>query len=75
MFLRGEVDGEVIDCTNSDDVRRWTEMAIELNPREVMMYTLDRETPAQNLTKVTAAEMEQIAKPLIEKGIKVQIRG
>lgn len=75
MFLRGEVDGETIDCTNPEEVSRWVEMAIGLNPREVMMYTLDRETPAQNLTKVTAAEMEQIAKPLIERGIKVQIRG
>lgn len=75
MFLRGEVDDETIDCTKPEEVRKWAEMAISLNPREVMMYTLDRETPAQNLTKVTAAEMEQIAKPLIEKGIKVQIRG
>ena len=75
MFLRGEVDGETIDCTKPEEARKWVEMAISLNPREVMMYTLDRETPAQNLTKVTAAEMEQIAKPLIEKGIKVQIRG
>lgn len=75
MFLRGEVDGEVIDCTSAEDVARWVDMAISLNPREVMMYTLDRETPAQNLSKVTVEEMEQIAKPLIEKGIKVQIRG
>ena len=75
MFLRGEVDGEVIDCTSAEDVARWVDMAISLNPREVMMYTLDRETPAQNLSKVTVEEMEQIARPLIEKGIKVQIRG
>lgn len=75
MFLKGEVDGEVVDCTSPEDVRRWVEMAIDLNPREVMMYTLDRETPAQNLSKVTVAEMEEIARPLKEKGIKVQIRG
>jgi hypothetical protein len=75
MFLRGEVDGDVIDCTNPDDVRKWVEMAISLHPREVMMYTLDRETPAQNLSKVTVEEMEEIARPLVEKGIKVQIRG
>lgn len=75
MFLKGEVDGEVIDCTSAEDVRRWVDMAISLKPREVMMYTLDRETPAQNLAKVTVAQMEEIARPLIEKGIKVQIRG
>lgn len=75
MFLKGEVDGEMIDCTSPEEVRRWVDMAISLKPREVMMYTLDRETPAQNLAKVTVAQMEEIARPLIEKGIKVQIRG
>lgn len=75
MFLKGEVDGQIIDCTSPKDVRKWVEMAISLNPREVMMYTLDRETPAQNLSKVTVEEMEEIARPLVEKGIKVQIRG
>ena len=47
----------------------------KLSPREVMMYTLDRETPAQGLQKVSVEQMRSIAEPLMRKGIKVQIRG
>lgn len=75
MFLKGEVDGVTVDCTSEEEVDKWVKMAIELRPREVMMYTIDRETPAQNLSKVTVCEMEKIAVPLIEAGLKVQIRG
>ena len=39
------------------------------------MYTLDRETPASDLEKVTVAEMEAIAAPLRAAGITVQVRG
>ena len=47
----------------------------ELSPREVMMYTIDRETPAKELRKVTVEEMEAIAAPLKEEGFNIQIRG
>ena len=40
-----------------------------------MMYTLDRDTPAQGLEKVTPAQMAEIAKPLVDAGFKVQIKG
>ena len=40
-----------------------------------MMYTIDRETPAKDLEKVTVEEMEVIAAPLKAAGITVQIRG
>ena len=47
----------------------------ELAPREVMMYTIDRETPAGNLQKVTVEQMQEIAGPLVEEGFNIQIRG
>ena len=46
-----------------------------LHPREVMAYTIDRPTPAQNLSKVTPEEMQTILQPLINEGFKVQIKG
>ena len=75
MFLKGTVDGKYIDTTNPEVVSHWVKIALDLKPREIMMYTIDRETPAQELAKVTVAEMEEIAKPLVEAGLKVQIRG
>lgn len=75
MFLKGVVEGNSIDCTDPEHCRKWTELVEELSPREVMMYTIDRETPAHGLQKVSVEQMSEIAAPLVEKGIKVQIRG
>lgn len=75
MFLKGVENGVEIDCTNEEHVAKWRDLVRELAPREVMMYTIDRETPAKNLQKVTVDEMEAIAAPLKEEGFNIQIRG
>ncbi|MDX9781395.1 MAG: radical SAM protein [Bacteroidales bacterium] len=75
MFLRGEHDGVKIDNTTPEEVSAWRKIAIELEPREIMIYTIDRETPAKNLSKVPVEEMEQIAEPLKSLGFKVTISG
>lgn len=75
MFLRGEFEGEVIDNTTPEEIAAWQALAAELDPREIMIYTIDRETPAKNLSKVTIQEMEQIAAPLRERGYIVKISG
>ena len=77
MFLKGwDRDGKFhIDCTDEKHCQAWIELVRELHPREVMMYTLDRETPQKGLEKVSVQEMERIAAPLLEEGFKVQIRG
>lgn len=46
-----------------------------LRPREVMAYTIDRPTPAQNISKVTPDEMRALLKPIIDEGYQVQIKG
>ena len=40
-----------------------------------MVYTVDRTTPLQGIGKVSPEEMAEIVRPLVEEGIKVQIRG
>ncbi len=75
MFLRGEVSGRKIDSTEPHLVEGWIKMVLEISPREVMLYTIDRDTPQSGLTKVSIEEMEKISEPLTAAGIKVQIRG
>lgn len=75
MFLKGEVDGVQIDSTCAENVEKWRDLVRELAPREVMMYTIDRETPAKNLQKVTVEQMQEVAAPLVGEGFKIQIRG
>lgn len=75
MFLRGRDGERVIDSTEPGLVEAWRQLVMRLHPREVMMYTLDRVPPLATLEKLSVSEMEDIARPLVEQGIKVQIKG
>ncbi len=46
-----------------------------LHPREVMAYTIDRPTPAQDLSKLSPEEMRELLQPIIDEGFQVQIKG
>ena len=71
MFLRSsEFDTAVPEALNS-----WHEIVRALKPRQVMVYTIDRETPDKTLRKCSVEEMETFVAPLKEEGFKVQIRG
>ena len=75
MFLKGKQDGKEIDSCNLENVARWLELVRQLKPREIMMYTIDRQTPNSTLQKIKVKQMEEIAAPLIKDGYKVQIKG
>ena len=70
-FLRGEYDGQIIDNTTPEELSAWYAMIDRLQPKQVMIYVIDRATPLQTLSKVPAEEMEAIAAPLRAKGIDV----
>ena len=71
MFLKGPG----FSSLEEENVVAWRAMVLELRPREVMVYTIDRQTPAEGLEKCTAEEMEAVTRPLAEAGIKIQIKG
>ncbi|MBO4340178.1 MAG: radical SAM protein [Bacteroidales bacterium] len=61
-------------CTG-DWVKEWMEIVRHLSPREIMVYTIDRETPMKGLVKYTVEEMRSLVQPLIDEGYKIQIKG
>ena len=74
-FLRGEHNGIKIDNTTEEEITLWTEHIKKINPRKIMIYAIDRETPEKNLEKITLKELEQIAKPLRKFGFHVDCYG
>lgn len=70
MFLKGKVDGADVDNTGDEYVTPWIEAVKEIAPREVMIYTIDRETPQKGLVKATPEELDRIVGRLAEAGIK-----
>ncbi len=61
MFLRGEYLGQRVDNTTEEQVEAWLRLVKEIAPRQVMVYSLDRDTPCQTLEKVSREELQQIA--------------
>lgn len=61
MLLRGSYDGHTIDNTTPKEVEAYLNAIRQIGPAEVMLYTIDRNTPADDLQKVSYEEMEAIA--------------
>lgn len=61
MFLRGVCDGAPIDNTTVEEVAAWLGLVAEIAPRQVMVYSLDRDTPCPTLEKVPREELKAIA--------------
>ena len=70
MFLKGEVDGKDVDNTGDRYVMPWIATVKSIAPREVMIYTIDRETPVSGLMKASREELDRIVALLAKEGIK-----
>ena len=75
MFLRGEFEGKIVDNTTEEEVSAWLALIREIAPRQVMVYTIDRSTPAENLQKVTVEELKAIAARVEALGITCSVAG
>jgi len=75
MFLRGTHNGKTVDNTTDDEISAWLQAVKATNPKEVMIYTIDRETPSKNLEKVPLDELKRIGEMVEKLGIKVNIAG
>lgn len=73
MFMNGEYEGESVSNVSDDFVNPWLNTLAEIKPREVMIYTIDRETPAQGLLKATHDELDSIGKRVENLGIKCKV--
>lgn len=71
MFLKSPD----FDTASKDALEGWMDIVRELRPREIMVYTIDRETPDKSLGKYTVEEMTAFVQPLLDEGFKIQIRG
>ena len=74
MFLRGEYDGVKIDNTTTAEVDALVKAYSTIAPREIMIYSIDRKTPAETLEKIDRQELERIGERIAsETGIPVQV--
>lgn len=72
MILRGTHEGKIVDNTTPEEIEALIRAYQEIKPKEVMIYSLDRSTPEENLKKVERTELDKIAAQIQSAGIKVQ---
>lgn len=72
MLLRGEHEGTPVDNTTPREIEALIEAYQKIQPREVMIYSLDRSTPEEKLVKVSREELQQISDKISAAGIPVQ---
>ena len=65
MFMRGEG----VDNTGEEYVAPWIEAVRYIAPKQVMIYTIDRETPTKGLQKAEPAVLDEICKRITQYNI------
>jgi wyosine [tRNA(Phe)-imidazoG37] synthetase (radical SAM superfamily) len=71
MFLKSDE----FDTATDEALEGWMNIVRRLRPREIMVYTIDRQTPDKSLGKYTIEEMTGFVQPLLDEGFKIQIKG
>ena len=71
MFLRSPD----FDSSSPEVLDGWMNIVRELKPRKIMVYTIDRPTPASGLEKFTVAEMRALVQPLLDEGFNIDVKG
>ena len=73
MFIKGEYNGASVDNTTKEEITGWIDALKQIKPGQVMIYTIDRETPVKNLLKVSESELERIADIARKEGFNVTV--
>lgn len=66
MMLRGDHEGKHIDNTTDEEVNALIEAYKAISPKEIMLYSIDRKTPAEHLQKVELDELRAIGQRIQE---------
>ncbi|MDP2237914.1 MAG: radical SAM protein [Bacteroidales bacterium] len=73
LFLRGSNNGKSFDNTTEEEVNSWLEKLKIVNPRSVMIYAIERDTPQADIEKISSEELESIAAKVRMAGIEADV--
>jgi wyosine [tRNA(Phe)-imidazoG37] synthetase (radical SAM superfamily) len=73
MFVRGSYKGQQIDNTTDVELAALIKALHQIKPRQLMIYSIARDTPAPDLIKVSKCELEKIGQIFEKEGFKVHI--
>ncbi|MCL2247196.1 MAG: radical SAM protein [Lentimicrobiaceae bacterium] len=69
LFFKGAIEGQAFNNAAEPHLSLWLNTVQQLHPNKLMLYSLDRNTPAQGIEKIPLEELEEIARQVRELGI------
>jgi len=73
LFLKGMMGTTPVDNTTPAEVDAWIQHLLQINPQYVMIYPIDRATPASGLIKLDVDTLHQIALQAEKAGISTRV--
>lgn len=61
LFVSGSFNGLAINNSTDEEVRAWLQLIKKIAPKEVMVYTIARDTPIDTLIKIAPKRLHEIA--------------
>ncbi len=73
MFLKGTINGISIDNTTDENVNAWLELLKKINPKQVMLYSINRATAGKGLESISHEKLKEIEMKVMELGINTMV--
>lgn len=73
LFTKGEYKNEHFDNTTEEEVEAWLQLVEKLQPNKVMIYTIARDTPIDNIKRIEVDELNTIGERVKALGLTVEI--
>lgn len=75
LFFKGMTANRHFDNTTEAEIADWLKLIERIRPKQVMVYTIERDTAGDGLEKVSQMKLEEIAQKVRQLGIKATIFG
>ncbi len=69
MFMHGTIEDRNAGNVNEKFITPWLRAIVAVKPQQVMIYTIDRETPDHSLRKAVPEELDRIVRRIEALGI------
>lgn len=73
LFVKGDYNGIPIDNTTEEEVKAWLNRLSDINPALVVIYPISREPAHKDVIKISKSVLDDIAKRVVEMGIKAEV--
>ena len=73
LFVKGTYKEQTVDNTTEKEISAWIELLKKIKPSQVMIYTIERDTPVDTLEKVSVNDLNSIAIQVENAGFSVQV--